>query len=260
MGLFVPLDVDYQMDAKVIDAGIYGELLYVRALAFAKRTMSDGKIRTAQLGPLALGIPKPPQVAARLVEVGLWLVHAEGWLIAAWSKRNQSAEAITAKSDRKRLAAQKANHERWHVGEEGKPSDSCPLCSEVGSDSDASRIRARTRSESTETETETEEESYPESETIPSDDNTTSDRPDEETIKRAKEVAVRFAEIAWAGCNQTAMRYPSNFKNERYRFALAHTDLLRLLRNYPTAPPDVIASALKGENHSLRYYRVEVDA
>ena len=44
-GLFVPLDVEYDSDDKMIEAGPMAELLYVRGMAFAKRTGSDGNIR-----------------------------------------------------------------------------------------------------------------------------------------------------------------------------------------------------------------------
>ncbi len=36
MALFVPLDIDYQSDPKIIAAGFYGEGLYNRALALSK--------------------------------------------------------------------------------------------------------------------------------------------------------------------------------------------------------------------------------
>ena len=56
VGLHVQLDVEYAMDEKLVGVGPYAELLYVRALCFAKRTMLDGKITHAQLAAIAHGL------------------------------------------------------------------------------------------------------------------------------------------------------------------------------------------------------------
>ena len=48
-GLFVPLDVDYADDPKIIEAGPLAELLFVRGLAFCKQQLSDGHIARSQL-------------------------------------------------------------------------------------------------------------------------------------------------------------------------------------------------------------------
>jgi len=132
MGLFVPLDVDYQFDPKIIAAGpIAGECLFIRSLALAKRTLSDGAIDRTQLAALTLGLPgKPASHAAKLVEVGLWSTTDNGWQISAWLKRNSSSASIAANADRKRDAAVKANHERWHVGPQGRPKPDCHLCTD----------------------------------------------------------------------------------------------------------------------------------
>lgn len=127
-GLYVPLDVEYDSDDKLILAGPMAELLYVRGLAFAKRTMSNGDINSAQIAVVGRGIPSAVKHAAKLVEVGAWRSTATGWHISAWLKRNKSVEAIDSEREAKKAASAKANHERWHVGEQGKPSASCPLC------------------------------------------------------------------------------------------------------------------------------------
>lgn len=131
MGLYVPLDVNFPSDDKILAAGPAAAYLYVCSLAFSKRNGSDGLIRTAQLP--ALGVPKPAALAGALVSVGLWLVVDEGWQIAAWLKHNKSKAELDAKAEQKRLAAVKANHERWH---DKKPSDDCPLCVRTASEPD----------------------------------------------------------------------------------------------------------------------------
>lgn len=127
-GLYVPLDVEYDSDDKLILAGPMAELLYVRGLVFAKRTMSNGDISAAQLTVVGRGIPSAAKHAAKLSEVGAWRVTATGWHIAAWLKRNKSVDTIASERDAKKAASVKANHERWHVGSDGKPSVTCPLC------------------------------------------------------------------------------------------------------------------------------------
>jgi hypothetical protein len=124
-GLFVPLDVNYFEDDKIIDVGPMGELLYVRALAFVKRTGTDGHINANQLQAIAPRITNPRRLADRLVTVGLWQTNGTGWLITAWLKRNQPRAAIhTAKSDAGRLG----NHKRWHIPPLGIPTIDCEIC------------------------------------------------------------------------------------------------------------------------------------
>ena len=147
LNLHVQLDVDYQDDPKIIRAGHIGETLYLRSLARVKRLMSDGVIHREQLASLAIGLPgRPATIARKLVDVGLWKTHRDGWQITAWQKRNQSANAIKAKVSRRKLSAIKANHQRWHTGENGKPNDECPLCYP---DDDPNSIRTGSDSEST---------------------------------------------------------------------------------------------------------------
>lgn len=116
-GLYVPLDVDYATDDKLIEAGPMAELLYVRSLCFAKRTMRDGQIARSQLAAVALGIPSAAKHAQRLVDVGAWTASKTGWTITAWLKHNKPAASIRADSEAKKAASLLANHERWHVGE-----------------------------------------------------------------------------------------------------------------------------------------------
>lgn len=127
-GLYVPLDVEFDSDDKLILAGPMAELLFVRGLAFAKRTMSNGDITTAQLVVVGRGIPSAKKHAERLVEVGAWRATPNGFHITAWLKRNKSVDAITSEREAKKAASAKANHERWHVGDGTKPSATCPLC------------------------------------------------------------------------------------------------------------------------------------
>jgi len=128
MPLYVPLDVDYASDDKLIEAGPMAELLYVRGLAFCKRTMSDGVIRRSQLAAVGLGIPAAAKHAQRLVDVGAWAATPHGWRVVAWLKRNKSAAQIRHDGEAKKAASVLANHKRWHIGEGKDASPTCPLC------------------------------------------------------------------------------------------------------------------------------------
>lgn len=140
-GLFVPLDVEYDSDDKMIEAGPMAELLYVRGMAFAKRTGSDGNIRRSQLVIVGRSIPSAAKHAAALVRVGAWVETADGWHIAAWLKRNKPMAEIAADKHRRKAASQKANHDQYHTGPSGKPSTTCPLCAPISEPkSDASTV------------------------------------------------------------------------------------------------------------------------
>jgi hypothetical protein len=124
-GLFIPLDVNYADDSKIIDAGPLAELLFVRSLAFAKRSGSDGHISTGQLSTIAARIPQRQRHTQRLLEVGLWEQNGAGLLIRAWAKRNPPAAVI---AEQKSTAGIIGNHRRWHLGSDGTPNPGCEIC------------------------------------------------------------------------------------------------------------------------------------
>lgn len=127
VGLHVQLDVEYALDEKLVGVGPYAELLYVRALCFAKRTMLDGKITWNQLAAIAHGIPNHRKHADLLLSTGAFAAMADGVYITGWLKRNKPAARIRAEAQRKSREALERNHDRWHV-KEGKPNASCVLC------------------------------------------------------------------------------------------------------------------------------------
>jgi hypothetical protein len=123
-GLFVPLDVNYADDDKIIDAGPMAELLYVRSLAFVKRARTNGDIAANQIPLIGARITRPRALAERLVEVGLWERTGSGLYVSAWLKRNAPVETISAvKADAGSVGA----HIRWHV-KRRQPDPSCEHC------------------------------------------------------------------------------------------------------------------------------------
>lgn len=152
--IYVQLDADYDSDDRLLEAGPLAELLYVRGLAFAKRTLSDGHITRAQLAIVGRAIPTVRKHAQRLVDTGAWKETATGYEISAWKKRNKSAAEVAATGAQRQAAAIRANHDRWHT--QGRRSSTCPLCpSDIGSGSGSVTGSV---AESTETETESETE------------------------------------------------------------------------------------------------------
>lgn len=131
-GLFVPLDANYNEDPKILRAGALPELVHIRGLALCKRLLTDGVIEQVQLPGLTLGIPgRPLDHVSILIREGLWAEHPLGWLVVSWTKRNKTRAQVEADKAKRKAAAVKANHERWH---EFKPSGSCPLCFPEASD------------------------------------------------------------------------------------------------------------------------------
>lgn len=125
--LFVPLNVEYDSDDKVIEAGPLAELLYIRSLAFCKRTMSDGVVRRSQMVIVGRSIPDATEHAATLVAVGLWEPCSDGWRVASWLKHNKSTEQLAAKKAAALLRSQKGVHTQFHKPED-PPRDGCPFC------------------------------------------------------------------------------------------------------------------------------------
>lgn len=157
VGLHVQLDVEYASDDKLIEAGPLAELLYVRGLCFAKRTLRDGVISHGQLTAVGIGIPSVTKHARRLVEVGAWTATPTGYRITNWLKRNKSAAQVKAEASRKSKDSIAKNHKRWHV-DENKSNPTCPLCyPELDHSPDPNQDPARdTTSDSTEEEVEVE--------------------------------------------------------------------------------------------------------
>ena len=129
-GLYAKIGLDFPDDPKVIEAGAYAELAYLRCTLHAKANRSDGKIHRLRLSRWLAGIPgKPEKHMDRLVAVGLLEVHADGWAIPerVWRRWNKTAEEIDEVRVQKQEAAAKGNHVRHHV-EKGITRGDCPYC------------------------------------------------------------------------------------------------------------------------------------
>lgn len=118
-GLWLKLSADYADDPKVIAAGIEGEVLFIRSLAWCKRHADTGEIPDVVASRLAAGIADVASVTERLVHLGLWLRDGSGYRVAAWE--NWQVMQDLAKSHGGSLGA----HRRWH---RSQPDPSCEHC------------------------------------------------------------------------------------------------------------------------------------
>lgn len=111
--IFVALDADYPDNARIISAGEAAELLYVRGLCLIKRLLTDGYIDAVQLP--RMGLSNVEERAAKLVETGLWERiadsgdpdRASGYIVSGWLERNDSADEVAAKRQKKAQAGAK---------------------------------------------------------------------------------------------------------------------------------------------------------
>ena len=125
--LFVPLDVEFATDPKIIAAGPLASYLYVCGLAYAKRSGQDGFIHTAQVQFLAPGCSRTTALTQRLVETGLWTATDGGWMITAWARHNLSGDQLAERKEMQRAKAIAGNHQRHHVAKKVVEPD-CELC------------------------------------------------------------------------------------------------------------------------------------
>lgn len=123
-GEFVPLDVNYSHDRAIRAAGPLGELLFIRSLAYSRRTRSFGHLPDYDLPVIGVGIPAVAKHAAALVRHGLWDAEEGGWSIRSWEKWNPSA--TQAVRDKQSTGGALGNHRKWHT--EGKTSPECVYC------------------------------------------------------------------------------------------------------------------------------------
>lgn len=127
-GVYVPLDVNYLRDPKVRRAGSDAELLYLRGLAHAKGGSTDGFIADFDLEVVGVGLSRLRTRVASLVEHGLWKEVDGGWRIAGWTKWNKTNRQMSEDKEARKLGAEKTNHKRYHLGEDGDFNPSCSLC------------------------------------------------------------------------------------------------------------------------------------
>lgn len=125
MALFVPLDVSYAQDPKVLDLDDErAELLFIRSLAYCKAHLTDGLVHRKALSSIAPFVDEvqPSVLAAELVRVGLWVEADRGWRVVAWLKHNAGSDEILTPNSAREMA-----HKRHHANK-GVAKEGCPFC------------------------------------------------------------------------------------------------------------------------------------
>lgn len=125
--MFVPLDVNYMRDPRIRRAGPDAELLYIRALAYAKGGETDGMVHDYDLDVVAVGLTRVQARVDALVREGAWEKKRGGWFIAGWFNWNQSVEELRGKKRRQSEGAAKTNHKK-HLGNGLEFVRDCPVC------------------------------------------------------------------------------------------------------------------------------------
>jgi len=113
--MWTKLDDGFLGHPKILAAGDQCELLYVRALVYSARYLTDGFISRAALASLTRA-KRPEELADKLVEVGLWEddFDEDGWRIHDYHDYNPSAEEVKREraAARDRMKNVRANKRR----------------------------------------------------------------------------------------------------------------------------------------------------
>src|SRR5215207_3410137 len=102
---WVKLDDNFPDHPKVMQAGPMAMWLYVSGLCYCGRLLSDGRIPRGQVRKLA-DVDGAMELAARLVQVGLWEECDEGFRIHDYLHYNPSREQVQAERAAKVAAGQ----------------------------------------------------------------------------------------------------------------------------------------------------------
>ena len=125
--MYVPLDVNFMRDPRIRRAGEEAEVLYVRALAYAKGGETDGLVYDYDLDVIAIGLKRVPQRVAALLREKAWEEREEGWFICGWWNWNEPVHKLRSRRAAQALGAAKTNHKR-HTDNGHTFVGSCPVC------------------------------------------------------------------------------------------------------------------------------------
>lgn len=92
---WVKIDDSFFSHPKVVSAGAEASGLYVWALTYSSRHLTDGHVPCAWVQQVVGARAK--KLAGLLVEHGLWEVNGTGWLVHDYHDYNPTAESIRTK-------------------------------------------------------------------------------------------------------------------------------------------------------------------
>lgn len=122
--LFLPLDVSYFDDDRVVELSDAAQLLDLRAMTLLKRLDCHGVLSKRQLTRIApeSGGDFDPMME-ELLESGLWAKEGRSFARGGWGVWNTPETDVEAMSK----GGEHGNHLRWHV-ERGISKDGCQFC------------------------------------------------------------------------------------------------------------------------------------
>lgn len=96
---WVKLSDDWYDDPKIVAAGDSAALLWVKAVSWSARNLTDGLI-PAELLPRLISSPETPTIASRLVDLGLFVEDITGgFRVANYLDYQPSRESVLAKRE-----------------------------------------------------------------------------------------------------------------------------------------------------------------
>lgn len=107
---WVKLDDGFFLHPKAVAAGRDGRDLFLTALCWSNQQMTDGVVPAHTLPIISAlsGVADYDQAASRLVEVGLWETHVDGWAVHDFlgfqQSRSEREEWLAKDRERKRRA------------------------------------------------------------------------------------------------------------------------------------------------------------
>ena len=109
---WIKLDDGFFMHPKALAAGRDGRDVYLAALCWSAAQETDGVIPALALPVIAMiaGVTDTDQAASRLVEVGLWITHVDGWAIHGfgdWQTTRSDRDTWRAKERGRKETARK---------------------------------------------------------------------------------------------------------------------------------------------------------
>jgi hypothetical protein len=111
---WLKMDDQYPSHPKVVAAGGDAAWLHVCAACYCAQHLTDGLVPKAILSRLS-DRKKPEQLAARLVEVGLWHDRGDHYELNDYLDYNPSREQVLADRERRAAAGRKGAKNRWHT-------------------------------------------------------------------------------------------------------------------------------------------------
>lgn len=131
--MYVPLDVNFPDNDKVVETSLAATGLYVTALCLCKRLQRDGDVSKAVLRRYCDTMTgEDDKLIRELVTVGLFEDAKDAVRIPAWLGHNQASDEYMTADKGSRMA-----HTRWHVGR-GVTKPDCQWCQEANPQVDAS--------------------------------------------------------------------------------------------------------------------------